>query len=278
MPAVQEYIEHTNVDIGLVDENPLNPNKMSGRQFDLLVANIAETGFTEAVVVRPVDGRYRIISGHHRFKAAQYLNYQKIPVAINHDPDLSDAAEEFQLIKMNAIKGKLDPTAFVKLYEKHAKDHSDADLQDLFGFADEDEWKKLVEQTGKSLPKELQKKFKEAAAEIKTVDGLAKLLNHLFTIYGDTVPYGFMVFDTGGEKHIWLRITKKTHDHLSLLGDFCIESGRTMDDVMGSILAQIAAGQAAEMMQKVLDATTERSISVLKGVMPTEMNIKAASS
>ena len=69
-------------------------------------------------------------------------------------------------------------------------------MQDAFGFAEEAEFKRLIAQTAKMLPdKELQEKFKEAAQEIKTVDGLSKLLNEMFTKYGDTLPHGYMIFD-----------------------------------------------------------------------------------
>ena len=110
-------------------------------------------------------------------------------------------------------------------------------MQDAFGFAEEKEFKRLIEQTAKALPdKHLQDKFKEAAAEIKTIDGLSKLLNTMFTKYGDTLPFGYMIFDHAGQRSMWLRIEGKTMKALDLIGDMCIEHGRTVDDVIGCVV------------------------------------------
>ena len=80
---------------------------------------------------------------------------------------------------MNAIRGKLDPESFYKLYAEA--------VRQVFG---RDHAGRLRLRRGggvqaadrpdrqDALPdKELQEKFKEAAQEIKTVDGLSELLN-----------------------------------------------------------------------------------------------------
>jgi hypothetical protein len=265
------------VAIGLLDENDQNPNKMSARAFDLLVDNVQKTGLTEAVVVRPVGERYRIVSGHHRFKAAQYLGFDTVPVVIITDPDFDDEAEMFQLVRMNAIKGKLDGQAFIDLYGKVAGKYGDELLQDMFGFADDAEFKKLITATAKSLPKELKDKFLEAAKEIKTIDGLAKLLNDLFTKYGDTVPYGYMIVDHGGQRHIWLRMEKKTFDSLQLIGELCIETSRSIDDVLGVLIQKVAKGELPDLMQDIVDAAPKVVLPAGYMLTPTLDNIEATS-
>jgi hypothetical protein len=271
-------LDRKELPIGLLDENPDNPNKMSARQFDLLVDNLLKTGLTEAIVVRPVGGRYRIVSGHHRFKAAQFLGYDTVPCTIITDPTFDDEAETFQLVRMNAIKGKLDPQSFIDLYGKVAGKYGDEVLQDMFGFADEAEFKRLITATAKGLPKELKEKFLEASKEIKTIDGLAKLLNTLFTKYGDTVPFGYMVFDHGAQRHMWLRIDKSTFDALNLIGDMCIETSRAMDDVLGELIRRVAKGELSDVMQQIVDSAPH--IVLPSGFMltPTKDNIEATSS
>ena len=262
--------------VGEIEKNTENPNKMSSRAFDLLVDNIQRTGITENIVVRKLDnGRYRVVSGHHRFDAACYLGFETVPSTVIDDPAFDDEAETLQLLRMNAIKGKLDPEKFVQIYDKFASLYSDADIQDMFGFSDEAEWKKLVNATAKSLPKDLQKKFKEAAEEIKTVDGLAKLLNTLFTKYGDTAPYGYMVFEYGKEMNLWLRMSKKTFGHVELIGDFCIQNNRTIDDFFAVLFEAVAKGDIPEISQRVLDTKPERKMPGVK-VMPTEDNLAKA--
>src|SRR5271157_4529321 len=173
-------------------KNDKNPNKMSQRAFDLLCDNLEQTGLTDAILVRPIAGteKFKIVGGHHRFDAAQYLGFETVPVTVITDPNFDEDMETFQLVRMNTIRGALDPESFYKLYESLQDKYSDSIMQDAFGFAEEKEFKRLIEQTAKALPdKHLQDKFKEAAAEIKTIDGLSQLLNSMFTKYGDTLKY-----------------------------------------------------------------------------------------
>ena len=40
----------------------------------------------------------------------------------------------------------------------------------------------------------------------------------MFTKYGDTLPFGYMVFDHGGQRSVWLRIEGKTMNAIDLFG------------------------------------------------------------
>ena len=256
--------------LSLLVKNEDNPNKMSARAFDLLIDNFEKTGITDPILVRPmglaatqdaikgkktkealetalIDGehRFRIVGGHHRFDGAAYLGFDTAPVTVIMDPEFDEDQERFQLVRMNAIRGRLDPQAFFSLYSKLSDQYSDEILQDAFGFAEEAEFKRLIEQTAKALPDpHLQKKFKDAAKEIKTIDGLSKLLNEMFTKYGDTLPFGYMCFDHGGQRSMWLRIEGKTMNALDLIGTMCIDRGRTVDDLVGGLMQLIAKGWA----------------------------------
>jgi hypothetical protein len=236
-------------------KNEKNPNKMNAKQFDLLCDNLEKTGMTDALLVRPLpdetkDGlpKYRIVGGHHRYDAGLYLGFKEFPVTvINHD-DFDEDAETFQIVRMNMIRGQMDPAAFFQMYEKVQAKYGNDILQDAFGFSDEKEFERMVGQAAKSLPTPLMKeKFKEAAKEIKTVDGLSKLLNHIFNKYGDTLPHGFMVFDYASQKQVWLHISHKTYKAMDIIGDMCIEQDRTVDEVIGAVLQQIAQGKTPTM-------------------------------
>lgn len=287
--------------LSLLEKNEDNPNKMSAREFDLLIDNMEKTGITDAILARPLDLepvqkivdefsgvnpgtlvmnmqdaglKFRIVGGHHRFDGAAYLGFDTVPVTVIMDPKFDEEAEKFQLVRMNMIRGRMDPQAFFDLYNKLASSYTDEVLQDAFGFAEEAEFKKLIEQTAKALPdKKLQQKFKEAAAEIKTVDGLSKLLNEMFTKYGDTLPFGFMVFDHGGQRSMWLRIEGKTMNALDVIGDICIENERTIDDVVGQVLQLIAKGEMADSLAKILKKTPKHAIPEGLAVAPTKENL-----
>jgi hypothetical protein len=226
-----------------------NPNKMKPREFDLLCDNLERTGITDPILVRPVKGgRYRIVGGHHRWEAAKYLGFEEVPCTIIRDPDFDDEAAAFQLVRMNVIRGKMDPQSFFSLYEKMSGKYTLDVMQEMFGFAEAAEFKKLIAQTAQILPPDLQSKFKEAAKEIKTVDGLAKLLNEMFTKHGSSLPYGYMIFDYGGQRSVWLQVSKKTIDAFAPLGDLCREKCRTVDDLVGAVLQSIANGELPEVV------------------------------
>jgi len=269
-------IQRTDLDINLLDDQDTNPNKMSGRAFDLLVDNMQRTGFTENAVVRPHGDRYRIVSGHHRVKAARYLGWETVPCAVILDPKFDEEAELFQVVRMNAIRGKIDAQLFIDQYHKVAGKYGDEVLQDMFGFSDEDEFKRLIAATAKSLPDDLKSKFKAAAKEIKTIDGLAKLLNSLFNQYGDTVPHGYMVFDQGGTKHMWLRIEPKTFKALQLIGEMCVETETTIDDIMGEVVRRIAKGDLAELMTEIVEQAPKVVMPTGFQLAPTKDNLEAA--
>lgn len=271
--------EQKSLPVELLEENEGNPNRMTAREFDLLVDNLQRTGLTENIVVRPLgNGKYRVVSGHHRLKAAKFLGYEEVPCAIIVDPKFDEEAEMFQLIRMNVIKGKLDPQAFTDMYGKVAGKYGDEILQDMFGFAEEAEFKKLILATAKSLPKELQEKFKEGAQEIKTINQLAKLLNKLFTTYGDTLPYSYMILDYGGQQNFWLRIENKTFKALQLIGELCVEEEVSMDDVLGEVIRRIAKGDLGELMQDIVDKAPKVVLPTGFMLTPTKDNIEAAAS
>lgn len=285
--------------VDLLEKNESNPNKMSPREFDLLVDNIEKTGLTDPILVRPLDLksvtelsksasgdklveqfvskglRFRIVGGHHRLDAAIYLGFEKVPCTVIMDPTFDEEQEKFQLVRMNMIKGRLDPQAFFDLYNQLSAQYTDEILQDAFGFADEAEFKKLINQTAKALPDpKLQKKFKEAAQEIKTIDGLSKLLNQMFTQYGDTIPYGYMVVDYGGKRSMWLRVEKKTMDALDLVGEMCIKEKRTVDDIIGGVVQLIAKGELADAVKQLIAKSPPVEIPDTLSVAPTKDNLE----
>jgi len=268
------------VPVGQLMKNVDNPNKMTKRQFDLLCDNLDKTGLTDPILVREIDPekpgpRYRIVGGHHRYDAAVYLGFDEVPITVVTDPGFDDEQEKFQLVRMNAIHGKLDPTAFYNLYSQLSSKYSEEILQDAFGFAEEAEFKKLIAQTAKMLPdKAQQDKFKEAAAEIKTIDGLSALLNKMFTQYGDTIPHGYMIIDYGGQQSMWLRVGKKTMDALGVVGLMCVDKHRTMDDIIGGLVRSIAKGELNDAVAALIDGAPEVKSPAGITVAPTKDNLE----
>lgn len=237
------------VPINLLFPNENNPNEMSEAEFNMLYDNIESMGITDPILVKPLgdpskkDCTYRIIGGHHRWEVAKVHGFEEVPVTIVTDPNFDEDQEKFQMVRHNVIHGKMNPKKFMSLYQSLSEQYTDEIAAEMFGFTDEEEFKKLLASTAKALPPEMKQEFKEATKEIRTINELAMVLNRLFTTYGDTVPYGYMILDYGNQDHVWLRLKKKQKDHLIKLGNLCKEHQVTIDEVMASILQLIALGK-----------------------------------
>lgn len=266
-----DSLKRVNLPVDLLDANPLNPNVMDDAEFNLLYDNIERMGVTDPVLVRPMlDGRYRIVGGHHRCEVAKLVGLEEVPCTVITDPTFDDDAEKFQMVRHNVIHGRVSPDKFLKLYESLSEKHSATIMAEAFGFGDEEEFAKLIKSVQKTLPHEMQEQFAQAATEIKTIDGLSKLLNQLFGKFGDTLPYGYMLLDFGGQDSIWLRMDKETKQDVLSLGDVCKQVDRSMDSVLGGLIRAAAEGQLDEVLKKIVASTPEIDIPVDFAGIPTE--------
>lgn len=231
-----------------LEPNEWNPNELTADQFDMLSENIDEVGFLDPVLVVPLpleDGdiqRYRIVDGEHRYEQQRLMDVKMIRCIIA-DPEKFDEKEQKrQTVRMNKIRGQLNIRKFAALanemMEKHGVPFND--LAREFGFVDEDEFQEMIEAARDSLPDEdAKKEFDKAKSELKTVEDLTLLLNRLFTKYGDTVPYHFMVLDFGGKQHIWIRMDSKMYKHVKIIAREVQAEGVTFDSVVLRLLLEM---------------------------------------
>lgn len=229
--------------------NEDNPNVMTEAEFNLLYDNVERMGLTDPILVRPLKGEagaanctYKIVGGHHRWEVAKLLGMEDVPCTIICDPEFDEDMERFQMVRHNVIHGRMDPKKFMQLYHQVQDKYSEDLAAEMFGFAKADEFKKLIASTAAALPKEMKQQFLDASKEIKTIDDLAVVLNRLFTTYGDTVPYGFMVFDFGGQDHVWLRMDKSQKKHLLEFSNWCIGQNRTVDKAVSLLFSLFSEG------------------------------------
>ncbi len=230
--------------VDALEPNKDNPNTMSDAEFNMLSDNIEKTGITDPIFVRLISpGQYRIVGGHHRWEVAKLLGFVEVPCTVIDDPEFDDDAEKYQMVRMNVIRGRMTPDKFLKLYNSLNKKHGAEIMAEAFGFVDEEQFKKLTKQMSATLPPELQGDFEKAAKEIKTIDGLSKLLNGMFSKYGNTLPFGFMVVDFGGRDSVWLRMDSSTRKAVLDVGRLCIDNQRSIDDVLGGLVRLAADGK-----------------------------------
>lgn len=202
--------------IGVDDLVPMeeNPNFQSDAVFNNLVENIRKIGMVEPIMVAPlrdesgevIEGKFKIVSGEHRYFACKMLDYVEVPCVVQWDFD--DDAARFQLVRMNLLKGKIDPVKFTKLYDQMADKYGEDLTKELMGLVEEAAFKNLYLNVKKELPPELAEKLEEAKGDIKNVDDLSRVLNEMFSKYGDTLHQHFMVFQYGGKTHLWVQMSK----------------------------------------------------------------------
>jgi ParB family chromosome partitioning protein len=97
------------VDIEDIYPNPDQPRKkFSAEKIKELAASIQETGLIQPVVVNKREGKYYLIVGERRWRAAQYLRWKKIPVIIKdispNEVVIDALIENIQREDLNAIE------------------------------------------------------------------------------------------------------------------------------------------------------------------------------
>ena len=190
--------------------NPWNPQEMDDDTFNALAESINDAGMIDPIqVVTQEGGKYRIIGGEHRWKACSVLGYDTIPAVILQENEFDEDRQKFLTVRMNILSGKMNPQKFYDMYSGMSDKYTEETMQMMFGFAKEEEFKKLVDQTINALPDDMKEKVKEAKKEIRTIDDLTNVLNNLFTEYGDTLPSNVMTFSYGGKEVMWILAEKE---------------------------------------------------------------------
>lgn len=97
------------MDLGQIDRNPYQPRQ----QFDEaeiadLCDSIRTHGFLQPIVVRPTNGRFQIVAGERRYRAAQLAAWQQVPVIVREADDRQMAelaiVENVQRKDLNALE------------------------------------------------------------------------------------------------------------------------------------------------------------------------------
>lgn len=96
------------VPLSLIDANPAQPRTaIRPAALEQLARSIQESGVVQPILVRPIaDGRFQIVAGERRFRAAQKLGLSTIPAVVRAVAD--DRILEFALVE-NIQREELTP-------------------------------------------------------------------------------------------------------------------------------------------------------------------------
>lgn len=122
------------IEVDLIVQNPNQPRKNFNKdKLDELVRSIEANGILEPILVRPKDGRYELVFGERRFRAALQLGYTKVPVTIRDGID--DRTSLIMALVENLQRDDLNPIEAANSYHSLINDErmTQEDLAKLIG-------------------------------------------------------------------------------------------------------------------------------------------------
>jgi ParB family chromosome partitioning protein len=114
--------------LALIDPNPDQPRRSFDREaLESLATSLTKRGVIQPVLVRPVaGGRYQIMAGERRWRAAQKAGLKEIPVVIRKAAE--DEAFELSLIE-NLQREDLNPMEAAEAYHRLMDEHGHSQEQ-----------------------------------------------------------------------------------------------------------------------------------------------------
>jgi hypothetical protein len=116
--------------------NAWNPNAMDDAAFSRLTQELSTVGMIDPIqVVEMADGTYRILGGEHRFHAASVLGWTSLPCVVLRGARWQDEdMQKLVTVRLNALKGRINATKMVQLYNEMAEKYGEEDVQNLFAY------------------------------------------------------------------------------------------------------------------------------------------------
>jgi len=91
----------------------------------------------------------------------------------------------------------------------------------------------------------------------------------MFTKYGDTLPYGYMILDYGQKESVWLRMRPDVRKAVGTLGKLCINEHRTVDAIIGGLIRLAADGKLGDQVLQLI--AESEAVVIPEGLpLPTE--------
>ena len=229
--------------------NTYNPNEMSEEAFSFLEENVEQVGFVDPIVVTPdKDGNFVIIDGQHRWEQQRMTGVEDIPCVIVSNEIFDEKTLMLQTVRLNNIRGSLNPDKFNSLIDKLVNTHgmNFDTLADDLAFEYLDYFQQLVKAGREEVPKEARKEYDKAVKKVNSIDGLAKLIERLWLKYSSTVPANFMIIDYGDMRHLWVQMDQ---GHMAACTDLfrsIFEEGYKVSSVLQIMLDELNLSEFLE--------------------------------
>ncbi|MDR1945986.1 MAG: ParB N-terminal domain-containing protein [Desulfovibrio sp.] len=257
---VSEDIKVIQLPVSVIKPNDWNPNELSDQMFSRLVDDMQKIGFLQPILVTPTeDGEYRIVDGEHRYQCAKLIDMEFIPcVVVDGDFAHDEEAQKIQTMRMNMIRGNVDKRKLQALVTDLVENRPLEEVSELMAYDDVDGLRALIEDARKDLPPELRKEFDKVKEEIKTTEDLSLVLNRLFTKYGSTVPYNYMILDFGGKEHMWVRLKDRAmYKKVKKVAEICKGKKVTFSSALMSVLGGLTPNYIDKHIKELEGVTDE---------------------
>lgn len=112
--------KYAKIPIGSIEDAKENANSMDDAEFARLVSNIRVGGLSSAPAVwrREADGKYVIISGHHRVRACRQLAMTEIPCLWVGEDEISDDEKIATQISHNSLHGESNRDILRRMFKE----------------------------------------------------------------------------------------------------------------------------------------------------------------
>lgn len=109
-------VASSEIDIDLIEPNPQQPRRRFAEdELEGLAQSIRANGIVQPIVLRRRDGRYQIVAGERRWRAAQRVGLRKVPAVVREVSD--DKLLELALIE-NIQRQELNPIEEAQAYSQ----------------------------------------------------------------------------------------------------------------------------------------------------------------
>lgn len=164
------YSEVQMIETESLRPNEYNPNVMTDEQFQSVVSDIEENGFVGQPIIITSDNV--IIDGEHRWRAAKFLNYEKVPVVYFNPKD--EDHQKMLTIGWNAKRGEMSPTKLAEIITDLNQRHTLDELSGKLGCtANQLKDTLAISQVTKEFMDKIKKEAEEREKEVPRVMNFA---------------------------------------------------------------------------------------------------------
>lgn len=236
------------INVDAIVLNPENINEMTPEVLNRLIEEIKEVGFIDPVNVVPIaEGKYFMLGGEHRYKAAVAAGLKFIPSIVHTeekwtDQDLLDLVS----FRLNVLRGTQNPEKFLKLYDRMAKKFGPESLQDVFAVTDKSLWKKLTKGIKANLKKagvgeDVLTAVTKAENKAKDFNQFTKYFTKILQAQASGAQTKCIVFINNDRENIIVEASDNLFNAMKALRDVAAQQNKSLSDIMESAILKLIA-------------------------------------